>query len=119
MENGEISGKGLKYHVRLRVFYEERNFGPGVAALMCHVREKGSLSAACKEMHMAYSKAWKIIHKAECDLGFSLMTGKRGGENGGATSLTLEGEDFLNRYLAFTKETEAAANQLFQKYFAD
>lgn len=109
--------KSLNYHIRVRVFHEERNFGPGVAALMKLVRERESLSAACKEMEMAYSKAWKIINKAEEDLGFSLMVGKRGGQNGGTTILTAEGEEFLERYLAFSKEMEAYAAELFHKYF--
>ncbi|WP_077611807.1 winged helix-turn-helix domain-containing protein [Clostridium sp. Marseille-P2415] len=107
----------LNYHIRIRVFYEERNFGPGVAGLMKLVRERGSLAAACQEMHMAYSKAWKIINKAEADLGFSLMEGRRGGENGGTTVLTAEGEDFLDRYLAFTEQMEAFAEKIFHKYF--
>lgn len=109
----------LKFHMRLRLYYEERNFGPGVALLMKLVRELGSLSGACKEMHMAYSKAWKIIHKAEEDLGFSLMEGRRGGESGGTTILTEEGEAFLDRYLAFSKEAEAAVEKLFLKYYGD
>lgn len=69
--------KKLRFHMKLRLYYEERNFGPGVAGLMQLVRERGSLAAACQEMHMAYSKAWKIIHKAEEDLGFPLMEGKQ------------------------------------------
>ena len=66
---------------------------------------------------MAYSKAWKIIHKAEEDLGFPLMEGKRGGENGGATVLTEEGEAFLNRYLQFVNEAEHAVAELFEKFY--
>ncbi|MDR1550508.1 MAG: LysR family transcriptional regulator [Hungatella sp.] len=107
----------LKYHLKLRVYYEERNFGPGVADLMRLVRERGSLSAACQELHMAYSKAWKIINKAEEDLGFSLMEGRRGGENGGTTILTEEGEKFLDQYLSFVEEAESAVEELFYKYF--
>lgn len=107
----------LKYHIKIRVFHEEKNFGPGVADLMKYVKEKGSLTAACHEMHMAYSKAWKIIKKAESDLGFSLMEGKRGGDNGGATVLTEEGEEFLKSYLDFSAEMEAAAKELFRKHF--
>lgn len=107
----------LKLHMKLRIYYEERNFGPGVASLMQYVDELGSLSAACQKMHMAYSKAWKIISKAQDDLGFSLMTGKRGGENGGATILTEEGKAFLERYLRFSNEAEAAVHQLFDAYY--
>lgn len=112
-------GRKLHFHMRLRLYYEERNFGPGVSALMQLVKERGSLSAACQEMHMAYSKAWKIIHKAEEDLGFSLMEGKRGGESGGTTVLTEQGEAFLKRYLEFVKEAETAVGELFEKYYPE
>ena len=118
MEEAKRQERTLKYHLKLRIYYEERNFGPGVAALMKLVREKGSLSAACQELHMAYSKAWKIINKAEGDLGFSLMEGRRGGENGGTTVLTPQGEKFLDQYQAFTEEAEAVVEELFYKYFS-
>lgn len=108
----------LKFHMRIRVFCEERNFGPGVSSLMELVRERQSLAAACKEMHMAYSKAWKIIHKAEEDLGFSLMEGRRGGEHGGNTVLTPEGEAFLDQYLTFVRESEQAVEKIFHKYYS-
>ena len=45
------------------------------------------------------------------------MEGKRGGENGGATVLTEEGEAFLNRYLQFVNEAEHAVAELFEKYY--
>ncbi|MFT4104595.1 MAG: LysR family transcriptional regulator [Lacrimispora sp.] len=113
----ENKERKLQYHLRIRLFYEERNFGPGVVGLMTLVRERGSLSAACQEMHMAYSKAWKIIHKAEEDLGIELMEGRRGGEHGGTTVLTEKGEDFLNQYLAFAEEVDIFAEKVFHKYF--
>lgn len=118
MEEIKQQERNLKYHLKLRVYYEERNFGPGVADLMKLVRERGFLSAACQELHMAYSKAWKIINKAEEDLGFSLMEGRRGGENGGNTVLTPQGEKFLEQYLAFSQAVETAAEELFYKYFS-
>lgn len=117
MEEIAENQRKLNYHLRLRVFYEERNFGPGVAELMVRVRELGSLAGACQEMEMAYSKAWKIIKKAESDLGFCLMEGKRGGENGGNTVLTELGEDFMERYLGFEKELKRISEELFYKYF--
>ena len=110
-------GKRLSYHMRLRVYREEKNFGPGVAELMQLVREKGSLSAAVKEMHMAYSKAWKIIKRAEEDLGFSMMEGQSGGEHGGKTVLTKEGEEFLDKYHAFVRESQEEVNRIFNKHF--
>lgn len=46
----------LHYHMKVRVFRKEGAFGPGVAELMRHVEETGSLSEACRCMGMAYSK---------------------------------------------------------------
>lgn len=108
----------LQYHMKLRVYYEERNFGPGVAGLMVLIREKGSLSAACKELGMAYSKAWKILKKAEEDLGILLVEKTRGGVSGGQTLLTPEGEEFLEKYLAFETEARKEVNRLFHQYFS-
>lgn len=109
--------KTLKYHSKIRIYREERNFGPGTARLMQLVEQTGSLSAACKEMGMAYSKAWKIVKQAEADLGFALMEGSRGGESGGHTILTEDGKEFLNRYLLFTAKAEAVLDQLFEQCF--
>lgn len=107
----------LQYHAKIRVYRREKNFGPGTMELMCLVRQTGSLSAACKEMGMAYSKAWKIIKNAEADLGFSLMEGIRGGEHGGSTVLTERGEEFLDRYLAFEQEATEVLDRLFAEHF--
>lgn len=109
----------LKFHMRLQIYRTERNFGPGVTALMQLVRETGSLSAACKTMNMSYSKAWKIIRKTEADLGFKLMDGSRGGESGGGTVLTEAGQKLLDDYLRFEQEIEQAAELIFHQIFME
>lgn len=112
-------GESLKYHMRLRVYRTGRSFGPGVSSLMKLVEERGSLSAACKEMGMAYSKAWRIIKAAEDDLGFPLMEGQSGGESGGRTILTERGKAFLDRYLKFEDGVRQQAEILFLQYFGE
>ena len=87
---------------------EEPDFGKGVAQLLSLTREKGSLSAAYKSMGMAASKAWKILNRAEADLGVKLVERKSGGKQGGGSHLTPEGEDILNRYENFQKEVAEA-----------
>lgn len=113
----EMAGEPLKYHAKIRVYRIERNFGPGTVELMSLVRQTGSLSSACKQMGMAYSKAWKMVGQAEADLGFSLMEGVRGGEHGGSTVLTERGEDLLNRYLAFERDAKVELDRLFERHF--
>ena len=45
----------------IRIFGEEKCFGPGVAILLRKVRELHSLRAAAMSIGMAYSKAWTIL----------------------------------------------------------
>lgn len=45
----------------IRIFGEEKCFGPGVAVLLRKVRELHSLRAAAMSIGMAYSKAWTIL----------------------------------------------------------
>ncbi|HOO27273.1 MAG TPA: LysR family transcriptional regulator [Lachnospiraceae bacterium] len=111
------SEESLQYHMRLRIYRNEICFGPGLAELMELVKEKGSLSGAVKEMNMAYSKAWKIIKRAEEDLGFLLMEGQSGGRHGGRTVLTEKGEELLDKYTGFVRESQKEVDKIFQKYF--
>ena len=99
----------LHYHMKVRVFRKEGAFGPGVAELMRHVEETGSLSEACRCMGMAYSKGWRIMKHA--------VEGSRGGSRGGRTMLTGEGKDFLRRYEMFMDELNQSAKKAFVKYF--
>ena len=108
-----------RFDFRARVFMEEPDFGKGVAQLLSLTREKGSLSAAYKSMGMAASKAWKILNRAEADLGVKLVERKSGGKQGGGSHLTPEGEDILNRYENFQKEVAEAVKRSFIKNFGN
>ena len=107
-EKEETLRQKLRYDMRLRVSRTDHAFGPGVAELMEHVEATGSLSKGCKCMQMAYSKGWKILKRAEEDLGIPLVQGNRGGSNGGQTVLTPEGKGFLKRYRKFCKKSISA-----------
>lgn len=65
--------QNLHYNVSVRLFAEEKCFGPGIAALLHRVQELHSLRAAAMSMGMAYSKAWTITKHAERQLGFPLL----------------------------------------------
>ena len=54
----------------IRIFGEEKCFGPGVAVLLRKVRELHSLRAAAMSIGMAYSKAWTILKNAQRQAGF-------------------------------------------------
>ena len=105
------------YHVKVRVYNNEIDFGKGVAELLRRIAATGSLSAAYKSMGMSSSKAWKILRHAEADLGFALVHGSTGGASGGGTVLTDEGRQLLERYTAFDMAVQEAAERAFEKYF--
>ena len=102
----------------LRLFTDRKCFGPGVAALLHGVEDLHSLRAAALSMEMAYSKAWRILHEAEDQLGFKLLALSAGGRNGGGAVLTPEGARFLAAYEAFRADLELQAERLFRERLA-
>jgi hypothetical protein len=54
----------LHYGMSLRLYFEEKAFGPGMVMLLREVERTGSLQKAAKAMNMAYSKAWKMLKGA-------------------------------------------------------
>ncbi|MBG0767882.1 winged helix-turn-helix domain-containing protein [Sphaerochaeta halotolerans] len=94
-------------------------FGTGVNELLFRIHETKSLSAAAREMHMSYTKAWKILHTAELNLGYSLTEKIVGGPDGGGSSLTEEGLRFMQRYTDFYRESIELVDVLFHNYFPE
>lgn len=78
-------------------------FGRGIAKLCEGVQRTGSLNKACKEMGMAYSKAWTIMRNTEESLGFALL--ERQGAHGSV--LTSEAKTLLRAF----QQTEAALKE--------
>lgn len=107
----------IHYHVKVRLYNEEIAFGKGIAQILQLVERHGSLSAAYKSMGMSSSKAWKILHRAEADLGFPLLKSSSGGAYGGSTELTLEGRELLAKYEQFDALLQAYAEETFKKIF--
>ena len=109
--------KILKPIVRLAISSDDADsnsqFGRGVATLCLGVREKGSLNAAAKDIHMAYSKAWRIVKETEAALGLQLLD--RDGAHG--STLTAEGDKLLDTYLALDAKLQANAEKEFAKRF--
>jgi molybdate transport system regulatory protein len=101
----------------LRVYGEDKIFGPGLATLLRGMEEHGSLQKSAASMKLAYSKAWKMLKTAEEELGYSLADREAGGKNGGGSKLTQEGIRLLNAYEAFSKEANEAVKGIFEKHF--
>lgn len=105
--------------MKFQVYNTSPHFGKGIVSLMMLVRQGCSLRAACAQMGLSYSKAWRLLKSAEADLGFALMDTQKGGTQRLGSKLTPAGEELLDRYLAFEKEARETVFATFEKYFKD
>ena len=110
--------KRLHAILSVRVFTDQKCFGPGVAQLLRQVDELHSLRAAAISMSMAYSKAWTVVRNAEDGLGFHLLTSNTGGRNGGGAALTDEARLMLAAYDEYCEKLRAYGEKLFEETFA-
>ncbi|MBE6927867.1 MAG: LysR family transcriptional regulator [Ruminococcaceae bacterium] len=99
----------------VRIFGDDKCFGPGVAQLLTRVQQMHSLRAAAISMGMAYSKAWTVIKAAEKELGFELLVSTTGGKHGGGASLSDKAQAILIAYEEYRTEVQAFAQQAFAK----
>lgn len=113
MEQSGIQEKKLRYTLTLRIYGEEKCFGPGIAELLELVKIHRSLRKATLVMGMAYSKAWRILKTAERNLGFPLLHSTTGGRDGGGAELTEEAERFLTAYRQFERAVQSYADEAF------
>lgn len=96
----------------------EKFFGEGPYQLLCGIDELGSLRAAAQGMHMAYTKAFGIVKRAEEEFGFPLTTRKIGGKGGGGSEITKAAKELLMRYEAYKTGCEELAENLYNTHFS-
>ncbi len=109
----------LQMKLKVMLTKEEVFFGPGVYSLLCNIDETGSIQAAAEKMGMSYSKSWKMINRAEAQMGFKFVDRVYGGKNGGSSTLTEEARMFLDRYKALTEDIKRISQNYFDIYFRD
>ena len=98
--------------VKLTLHTGERFFGPGICELLERIRETGSIQAAAAEMAMSYTKAWRILNRAEREMGVSLITRVSGGRNGGSSKLTEAGAQAVAVYRQMAAQLAEVADAL-------
>ena len=63
--------------------------GTGIARLLGHIAESGSISSGSRLAGISYRRAWTLLSRAEANLGARLVTRTRGGRDSGGSRLTL------------------------------
>jgi 8-oxo-dGTP diphosphatase len=70
----------------------------GRARLLRLIEKYGSLARAADEMGMSYRHAWGVVKKIEEIIGEKVVFSERGGQEGGTSVLTPDGEKLLEQY---------------------
>lgn len=108
----------LHAKISVRLFTDDKCFGPGIASLLRRVEKYRSLRAAAASMGMAYSKAWTILKSCEENLGFKLLDSTVGGKHGGGATLTENAAVMLGAYDAYCAELKDYADKLLEEKFS-
>ena len=95
----------------------EKFFGEGPYRLLLAIEQFGSLRAAAQSMDMAYTKAHKLMKNAETALGFPLTMRTAGGRDGGGSTITPRGKEWLKRYEAYRDACIQANSELYSRFF--
>lgn len=80
--------------------------GEGKWQLLKAIKEHGSLKSAIQKMGYSYRQTWDNLRKIEEKLQVKLIDKSRGGEKGGQTVLTPQGEKLVDFFDHLYNETE-------------
>lgn len=107
----------LRPAIDISLMRENKLFDKDGALLLHMIAYTGTVKGACKKMHISYSKAWGLLSILEENLGFALVDRRPGGEFGGTSQLTPEGQRLLERYEAFAEKVRKCADACFKECF--
>lgn len=114
-----IRKQKIQVHPKIQLGLERDDvfFNSQTAHFLQLTSHTDSMQTACKQMHMSYTKGWKILKEAEKQLGFPLLFSRSGGSDGGSSKLTPKGEEFLKNYTKMEEELRKEGERLFELYF--
>lgn len=113
--------KSARYKVRTKLWLhdDEGNviFGMGRTKMLEAIEQRGSISAAAKELKMSYRAVWARIKATEERLGGrALLICSKGGASGGGATLTPFAKDLVKRYRALRKGVLSQSDKLYKKF---
>lgn len=109
--------ESLRYSIQLKLGRNEMIFDPGILQFLETVNRTNSMQAACRQLHISYSKGLKMISHVEKETGVVFLERHAGGSEGGVSFLTPAGRDFIYGYICMKGELDIYAEKLFEQYF--
>jgi molybdate transport repressor ModE-like protein len=85
-------------------------------ALLKAIKSEDSISKAAKTAGISYRKAWGDLKKAEELLGYAVVSKKRGGADGGNTTLTEKAIKLLEAYAALQSKLDDTVEKAFKEF---
>ncbi len=85
--------------IRFRIDFEnDCHLGPGKIALLEHIQQTGSLSAAARALGMSYRRAWLLLESVNHGFDQPETVNTTGGAGGGGATVTEFGHLLIERY---------------------
>ncbi|MDO5136059.1 MAG: LysR family transcriptional regulator, partial [Eubacteriales bacterium] len=103
--------------VQLQLEKEFPFFHTRLKLLLFLIHETSNMRLSCTYLGLSYSKSWEMVKELERNLGFPVVERKRGGLEGGRTTLTPQGTEFLLAYQRFEEDVRKFTQDTFQKQF--
>ena len=99
---------------RMRVMSGDTiSVGPGKIALLEAIRTERSITAAAQSIGMSYRRAWMLVDELNAMLRKAAVRSIKGGDHGGGSELTEEGEMLVAVYRRIEAQaTEACASEI-------
>ena len=107
--------------VCVKVWIEDENgetvLGAGQLRILQVIDEKGSISAAAKEMKMGYRSMWGKLKKIEQRLGHSVLIRQKGGTSGGSSTLTPDAKKIIKKFRLLEQKINSEARAALKEIF--
>lgn len=108
-------------NIRVKVWIEDDDggtfFGAGQLKILEVIDEKGSISAAAKEMKMGYRSMWGKLKKIEERFGRPVLIRQKGGSSGGSSVLTPEARELIDKFRQLKQRINTEAQTALSKIF--
>ena len=93
----------------LKLDFNGHRLGAGKVALLEHIAETGSISAAAKKMEMSYRRAWLLIDELNQMFTKPCVETSAGGVGGGGAQVTAFGKKVVASFRKLEKRVAAEA----------